>query len=126
MDAMKDMNGMRPDEVDRAREAFESAMRVARKIFGREAFPQKYSAKKSWRNPINRALFECIAVNIAKMAEHDQEQLVHRGGLVRDAFIHLMNEHEFEQAISVSTGYPPKVKLRFRRMREILRGVLDA
>ena len=126
MDAMRDMNRMRPDEVDRARETFESAMRVARRTFGWEAFRKKFSAGDHWRKPINRALFECIAVNIAKMTEHEQQQLVCRRDLVRSQFIDLMNEQDFESAISVGTGDPPKVKLRFRKVREMLGRVVHA
>ena len=126
MDAMKDMNRLRRSEVNEVRETFESAMRVAHRVFGREAFRKKYSADETWRRPINRALFESIAVNIAKMTEKQQRQLVRRRNRVLTAFFHLMNEQDFESAVSVGTGDPPKVKLRFARMRGMLNGVLDA
>ena len=126
MDAMKDMNRLRRSEVKEARETFESAMHVAHRVFGREAFRKKYSADETWRRPINRALFESIAVNIAKLTEEQQRRLVRRGAKVRTAFIQLMNEQDFESAVSVGTGDPPKVKLRFARMRAMLNGVLDA
>ena len=126
MDAMKDMNRLRRGEVNEARETFESAMRVAHEVFGREAFRKKYSAKETGRRPINRALFESIAVNIANLTEKQQRQLVRRRARVRTAFFQLMNEQDFESAVSVGTGDPPKVKLRFARMRAMLNGVLDA
>ena len=126
MGAMRDMNRMRLEDVEGARRTFESAMFTAYGIFRREAFRKKYSSRETWRKPINRALFECIAVNIAKMSEHEQQELVSRRNQVRDAFIELMNEPSFESAISVGTGDPPKVQLRFRRIREMLDRVLDA
>lgn len=126
MDAMKDINRLRRREVDEARETFESAMRVAREVFGRDAFRKKYSAGDTWRKPINRALFESIAVNIAKMTVAQQRQLTRRRDNVRSAFITLMNEPDFESAISVGTGDPPKVKLRFRSIRTAFNGVLNA
>ena len=126
MDAMKDMNGLSKNEVNGAREAFESAMRVSRGTFGREAFRKKFSAKDTWRKPINRALFECIAVNIAKMTEPEQDQLVSCRAQVRSRFVELMNDKDFEAAVSVGTGDPLKVKLRFRKVREMLHNTLDA
>ena len=124
-DAMKDMNGMRQHEVDSARETFESSMLVASEIFGRGAFRKKFSKDDTWRKPINRALFESIAVNIAKMTGREQELLVGRRDQVLSAFIGLMNEQDFEAAVSVGTGDPPKVKLRFGRIREMFERVLD-
>ena len=126
MDAMKDMNKLRRDEVDEACETFESAMRVAREVFGRYAFRKKYSTSETWRKPINRALFESVAVNIAKMTEEQQRRLVRRRKEARTAFVQLMNEQDFESAVSVGTGDPPKVKLRFARVRRMLKNVLRA
>ncbi|MCY4498104.1 MAG: DUF262 domain-containing protein [Rhodospirillaceae bacterium] len=126
MDAMKDMNKLSPGEEDEARDTFESAMRVARAVFGRQAFRKKYSTGEPWRKPINRALFESIAVNIANMTEEQQRQLVQRSDKVVSAFVGLMNEQDFEAAVSVATGDPHKVQLRFARIRRMLKGVLNA
>ena len=126
MDAMRNMNRLHRREVAEARETFQSAMRVAREIFGDEAFRKKYSASETWRKPINRALFESIAVNLANMTEKQQSQLVTRRKKVRTAFVRLMNDQDFESAVSVATGDPLKVKLRFARMRQMLSKVLDA
>ena len=126
MDAMKDMNKLRGGEEDEARDTFESAMHVARAVFGRQAFRKKYSTGETWRKPINRALFESVAVNIAKLTEEQQRQLVRRRNKVRTAFVRLMNEQDFEAAVSVGTGDPPKVQLRFARIRGMLNGILNA
>ena len=126
MDAMRGMNGLSQREVGEARATFETAMRVAREIFSDEAFRKKYSNDETWRKPINRALFESIAVNIAKMTEKQQRRLVTRRKRVLTAFVSLMNEQDFESAVSVATGDPRKVKLRFARIRQMLNKVLDA
>ena len=126
MDAMRDMNRLGRSKVAEARETFESAMCVAHKIFGQEAFRKKYDTSDPRRKPINRALFESVSVNIAKMTEEQQRQLVRRRKRVRTAFVRLMNEQDFESSVSVATGDPPKVRLRFARMRGILERALDA
>ena len=126
MDAMKDMNRLQRSEVDAARSTFESAMRVAREVFGPYAFRKRYTVGDTWRKPINRALFESVAVNIARMTETQQRQLVHRRDKVRAAFVALMNEQDFDAAVSVGTGDPPKVQRRFDGMRKAFDGVLDA
>ena len=126
MDAMKDMNKMKPNKIQSAQDTFESAMRVAREIFRQEAFRKKFDLQDSWRKPINRALFESIAVNLAKMTTLEQQHLVRRRDQVQISFVELMNESAFEAAISVATGDPRKVILRFRKVRQMFRSALDA
>ena len=67
MEAMQSINDMSPGSEEDARTTFESAMDVAYRIFGDDAFRKRYSAE-DYRNPINRALFETVAVNLAKLS----------------------------------------------------------
>lgn len=120
--AMKRINKLSSVEVDQAFQEFCQAMNTAREIFGTDAFRKRFEATAT-RNPINKALFEAVAVGLAEMSVHSQMRLIERADMVRSEFIKLMNNAEFHAAVSVSTGDPNKVKLRFKSVTDLFEAV---
>ena len=122
MDAMKSINKMDSKDIEVVKGAFDASMITAVRIFGDDAFRKRF-APGGWRHPINRALFECIAVNIARMTTEQRQRLIERRSTVRQKFMAIMGDLEFSEAVSVSTGDPRKVKLRFSRIRQLVEEV---
>ena len=122
--AMQSINDMPPDSVKDALRTFESVMDVAYLIFENDAFRKRYSID-AHRNPINRALFEAIAVNLAKLSPQQHECLVERRQAVTQRFRELMREVEFENAVSVGTNNPKKIRHRFLRVREVFEEIVS-
>ena len=123
-EAMKSINDLSPGSVEDARTTFESAMDVAYRVFGDDAFRKRYSVD-AYRNPINRALFEAVAVNLAKLSAQQSECLVERRQAVTQRLRDLMGEPEFETAVSVGTSDPKKIRHRFLRVREVLEEIVN-
>ncbi|AXX28288.1 DUF262 domain-containing protein [Actinosynnema pretiosum subsp. pretiosum] len=118
-DAMRVVNGLPESRVEQVRDAFSAAMVAARSIFDKHAF-RKQKSGTDWRHPINKALFETVAVNLATRSPEQVEELVRRRAEVNQAMIELMADPDFDRAVSVSTGDVAKVRLRFARVDDVL------
>lgn len=120
-DKMAEMNKMSDLELEDLKQRFLRAMNVAYKIFGQNAF-----RKPSWRTlPINKPLFEAWSVNFGRFSDGELQQLVERGDQVRSKFHVLVNNDQFQSAISVSTSNVNKIKLRFSKVQQLIQEVLS-
>ncbi|MFJ5259409.1 DUF262 domain-containing protein [Streptomyces sp. NPDC088387] len=121
-EAMHRINRFDATDEERLRYEFRSAMLAAQAAFHGHAF-RKYRSGQQRKSPINKALFETIAVNLAAL---DPDQ---RYGLaqldVLEAFADLMEDAEFERSISVATGDPKKVRKRFEAVQELFEDLLE-
>ena len=101
-------------------------MDAAAAIFGNDAFRKRYDANAG-RNPISKALFEAWAVTLANLTPDELAMLIERREAVRERFIDLMvQDREFEVAVSYSTGSPARVHKRFLAIEQLVVAVLSA
>ncbi|MEU3931565.1 DUF262 domain-containing protein [Streptomyces sp. NPDC029044] len=121
-DAMHRINRLPAEEEERLRVEFRTAMSAAERIFGQHAF-RKYRTGQQRKSPINKALFETVAVNLAWLDSYDHAKLVQLD--VLEAFADLMEDSEFERSISVATGDPKKVRKRFDAVQELFEDLLS-
>lgn len=121
-EAMHQVNRLDSVEEDRLRTEFLTAMLAAEKIFGHHAF-RKYRRNQQRKSPINKALFEAVSVNLASLGDGDRQALWQVD--VLDAFAELMDDAEFERAISVGTGDARKVRKRFDAVKELFADALS-
>jgi hypothetical protein len=98
-------------------------MNCASDIFGDHAF-RKWRGGRA-KSPINKALFETVAVNLAALDDHEREVLVTSRDGVLEGFFELMNDWDFDRAISVATGDTKKVRKRFEAVAKLFRGVVE-
>jgi len=118
--AMSDINTASDAEVERVGASFRRAMTVAQEIFGRHAF-RKQRRNQIGRYPINKALFETIAVNLAGCSPEQVGRLIQRQVEVNEAMVDLFAQPDFDRAISVGTGDVAKVRLRFAAVNALIR-----
>ncbi|NWK55659.1 DUF262 domain-containing protein [Verrucomicrobiaceae bacterium N1E253] len=104
-------------------ERFMSAMGAAHHIFGRFAF-RKYFGKNYRRSPINKALFEVVSTNLAKLNDDQIKVLENRKEKVMREIQSLHYNDEFLSAISQGTGSPAKIRTRFGMMKEVFKRVI--
>ena len=125
MAAMKHLNGA-PGSHSSLREDFRRAMSLAWDLFGKGAFrkPNRLGYKR-WRSPVNKPLFESLSVALAEVPENGAEWLRDRKDEVAAELGGLMESAEFFESISVGTQATRQVKIRFGRMRELVRGGLS-
>lgn len=123
--AMADINKMTAQDRKHLRHRFEQTMVIARDLFGTDAFRKRYSEEAS-RQPINKPLFESWSVNLSQLSDEQVELLKLRKARLREKFIALMNapDRKFNEAISLATGDPKKVRLRFEAIEQLIKEVL--
>ena len=125
MNAMEHLNDA-PARHPSLRDDFRRAMSLAWDLFGREAFrrPERRGYER-WRSPVNKPLFESLGVALTEVPEDRVEGLRGRRDWVAAELRALMDDAEFCESISVGTQTARLVKVRFGRMRELVRGGLD-
>jgi Protein of unknown function DUF262 len=121
-DAMKRLNTLEPKVIERLKDEFARAMRAAHDIFEEHAFRKRFPGQDR-RLPVNKALFEAVSVNLAKMTPEEIDALRKGRSMVQARFATLMEDGKFHQAISVGTGDTEKVRRRFGAVGELFREV---
>jgi len=121
--SMADINKLSAKEIEHLRNRFLRAMVAAYDIFDKEAFRKRYRPTAP-RSPINKALFESWSVNLSNLSDAQIQLLQTRRVLLQNAFIKLMNDPAFNNAISQGTGDSSKVKLRFSDIERLIEEVL--
>ena len=124
MEGMQNINAMTEATIEEAKATFSSAMNAAYILFEDDAFRKRYSPN-DYRNPINRALFESVAVNLAKLDPRQRTRLIQKPDAVKARFIQLIHDPQFEAAISVATSDPKKIRYRFRQVRDVFAEIID-
>ncbi|MBF0308895.1 MAG: DUF262 domain-containing protein [Magnetococcales bacterium] len=124
-DAMADLNGLTDQERDQLKGRFFRAMRIARALFDRKAF-RKQSKRSTYGYPINKSLLESWSVNLDALTEAQVQSLTERKEQLRERFLDIMEERDFDDAVTQGTGSKARVQLRFRRIKEIIQEVLNA
>jgi len=123
-DSMAQLNQMSDELLEKLSKQFKSAMKIATALFRRDAFRKRYQ-RDSMRHPINKALFESWSVNLGQLSIDKAERLVEKKDAIIDRFIQLMNEKDFEIAVTQGTGAIKRVRLRFKSIRKIIMEVLE-
>jgi hypothetical protein len=123
--AMQKLNEVSEEERIQYRRTLEQSLNVAYDIFGNDAFRKRYS-RSAGRNPVSKPLFEAWTVNLAKRAPSEIKILIERREEVRDRFVLLMvDDRDFEVAVSYGTGVPRRVRKRFSAIEQLIDEVVS-
>lgn len=124
-DRMQEINAMSATELDSLRHRFKRAMLAADDILGKQAFRKRYRHRDR-RSPISKALFEVWSVNLDKLDDAELKTLKTRKKMLDKKFLGLMEDPEFFNAITTSTGDPRRVQIRFSEVERIIQETLNA
>ncbi|MFI6630749.1 DUF262 domain-containing protein [Nonomuraea fuscirosea] len=102
------------EDLERLEGDFIQAMVLAVQIFGSRAF------RKSPSSPLNRPMFESLAVTLAEAAGRGDELDASR--ITAGMRVLISEDREYYEAISSSTGGKTKVVYRFGKARELVLG----
>ncbi len=121
MAALNKMSDRQLQELDRG---FRRAMMAAFEIFGKYAFRKRYQANAKMY-PINKALFEVWSVCLNQLSDEQLQLLKERKDEVNKKFMQLMNNSDFNKAVSESTGQIKNVQRRFSAIEQLIKEVLS-
>jgi len=122
-DSMAQLNQMSDEDLQKLSEQFLHTMEIAFSLFGYDAFRKRYQ-RTSMRHPINKALFESWSANLGQLSAAESNRLIEKKELLIDRFITLMADRDFDIAVTQGTGAIKRVRLRFKRIQEIIKEVL--
>ena len=116
-----------PDETFNAIERrFTKSMFYAFEIFGEDAFRKTKTKGSLKRKPISKALFDTISVNLARLDDIDLELLLkNKNYLVEEYDSLIQNDADFLRSISNATGTIPHVNIRFSKIHELIKKVIE-
>jgi uncharacterized protein with ParB-like and HNH nuclease domain len=123
-DAMESINKLPKRGLKKLEERFLRAMKGAADIFGRQAF--RRPSQRGNRSPISKALFEVWSVNLDNLTDIQLSRLIQRKEtLIKKFQILAKDGSEFDNSISFSTGVRRKVNVRFSKVEELIKEVLQ-
>jgi hypothetical protein len=126
MDAMlgetlQSMNKMNEQKLTELRGRFDTSMRNNYEVFERHAF-RKHIANSETRSVINVALFDVFSVLFAGVNE---EVVKANATAIRENFFTLMNDPNFQYAISYSTNSTRQVNTRFELVNGLMKDLIS-
>jgi len=123
-EAMANLKKINIDERKKTKDDFIKAMKAARAIFGDDAFRKRYAVGEK-RKPLNKALFDSTAVNLAKLSDGDIKKLILRKDAIKKEFLETMSkDRKFDKAITAGTGKPVSIEYRFNKVKKMFAEIL--
>lgn len=111
-----------PTRADFERD-FTKAMNAASAVFGPRAFRRPF-ADGERRPPVNRALFDSWSVGLVRRSPAELDSLAANRIRVMEGLGALLQDPDFKEAISSSTGAVRRVRKRFRAVDDLIRRCL--
>ncbi len=120
-EALEKMNRMAKSEMDDLSAAFRSGLKSNFELFGRHAF-RKHSPGQDSRTILNASLWD---VMITGMARRSEPVVLNHANEMREAFYELLNNDDFNAAITYGPNSVKRVKQRFELANEMFQEVLN-
>lgn len=116
-EAMKQINKIDSNLIEKIQEDFTIAMNAAYNIFGNTAF------RKYQNSPVNKSLFEGWSVILSQLDTQQIEKLINNKAILKDKFKQQMEDDTvFLQSVSQASS---QVKHRFLKINQIVQEVLS-
>ncbi|MFN8307359.1 MAG: DUF262 domain-containing protein [Ferruginibacter sp.] len=123
--AMASIYDKTEEEIYKIKEDFSEAMKLAHAIFGEEAFRKVYTDYKRLP-PINKALFDAIAVQFGLLSSEDRAALKSKAKEFKKGLYDLLNEDEyFFTSVTSSTGDRNRVVHRHSMIEQLIKKVIQ-
>lgn len=124
-DKMGEVNRMNSEQRESIRQAFDKSMKCCYQIFGDDSFRRRLNEKDS-RKPISKAVYDTLSVNIAWLTNEERSKLVANADIFKEGMMELFNDKSFNSAITTGTGQKYRVELRFTRVKELIRKIIES
>jgi hypothetical protein len=119
--AMAEIYSKTENELNKIKSDFSKAMELSRLIFGREAF-RKVRGSYDRLPPINKALFDALATQLALLSNLDADKLYANGKLFKDLLSkELATNSDFFMSVTSATGDKGKAILRHFKVKQLIK-----
>jgi len=120
--ALKKMNKMSSDNLKKLSSEFRNSLVNNFNIFGEHAF-RKHVPNQDARSVINASLWDVMSTGLSRYPEHLVEA---RADAVKKAFYDLLQDDEFQRAVTYSVNDMRRVKSRFTMAAGMFKRVFNA
>lgn len=120
MAALNEELRIKPEMALNYEKRFIRAVQASHQLLGRYSFRKIRSMEKPRRGPVNKALFEAWTVNLDRLTDAEIDALREHKTELLEGFVALMNQREFELAVTQATGDRRRIERRFAGIRELL------
>ncbi len=124
-DAMERLETLSDSERTQIKDAFQKSMTLSYEMFGSDAFRKQYHDSDT-RNPISKAVFDTISVNLAKLSDKQRETLRSRKKRLITGLIDLFKQGAVHHSITTATGQKNKIRIRFNAIKELIQTILKS
>jgi hypothetical protein len=123
--AMASINRKSEDELKKIKDDFKEAMILSIEIFGIQAFRKDYGDSNRLQ-PINKALFDAIAVQFALLSAERRKMLKAYKELFKSSLTEmLLSDVVFYDSITSSTGDKSKIIYRHRSIETLIKTLIN-
>jgi hypothetical protein len=119
---LEQMNEMDEEELTEISQAFQRSLRNNYMLFGRHAF-RKHALNQNTRSILNASLWDVMSTGLARFPEEEVEQ---RSSVLKSRFYKLLEDSDFNDAITYGPNSVKKVKKRFELANRMFSEVFDA
>ena len=119
-ESLRRMNRHTDESLDRLRCAFRKGLENNYALFQNNAF-RKHSQDQEHRGILNASLWDVMSTGLAR---YTKERVVARANSIRKAFFRLLEEEEFNRAISYGPNDTNRVRYRFEAATDMMRKTL--
>jgi len=118
---MEKINKLTDEQIIKLKYDYTKALNTAWAIFGNDAFRKRYNPNDP-RKPINKALFDSLSVNLAKLPDQQCRDLIERKEMFKEKLIALHNKEDkkFLRSLTQGTALKANVVQRFSDIRNII------
>ncbi len=124
-DQMGELNRMSQEQRESIRQAFDKSMVCCYQIFGDDSFRRRLNKEDS-RKPISKAVYDTLSVNVAWLTDEERNKLVAKADICKEGMMKLFNDKSFNFASSAGTGKKSSVELRFTRVKELIKKIIES
>jgi hypothetical protein len=121
-DSLKKMNELDHLELKSLSKTFRSALSNNYFLFKEQAF-RKHIPDQERRGVLNVSLWDVMMVGLAK---YSSEQVNSHSGQIKERFYELLDDKDFNNAITLGTNSSRSVNYRFNAVKNMLQGILNA
>ncbi len=113
------------EELEKIKTQFSKSMKLAKAIFGREAFRKVYR-KYNRIPPINKAYFDALSTQFALLTDEEMEILKSKKTLLRNTLKSVLAEDGYLfTSMTSATGDKKRTHFRHNRIKEIIQDVIN-